>query len=203
MKQLFFLFLIAGNICACAQERTGFINEKEVERIERVLASDELLGRRPGTPGIEKAATFISEEFKKAGLKPLHGLDSFVQKFKLLDPKFISVSGEMDGTALDPKNIIAITTREDLKIDDKSGYEFKTILPDSNLMREAYKLISARKNYIVFVNESYAKDFNRISRFKQPGFESPHSIVFVLSNKSQPKKYTVQAKHTMNAVPMS
>src|SRR5687768_18429748 len=109
-----------------------------------MLASDEMMGRRPGTPGLDKAARFIAEEFKKAGLQPLKGLDSFDQTFKLLEPKFLSANGEMDGAAIDPKNIIAITTKEDLRVDEKSGFEFKTILPDSNLMREAYKLVSAR-----------------------------------------------------------
>ena len=34
------------------------------------LASDELEGRGPTTKGINKAADYIADEFKKAGLKP-------------------------------------------------------------------------------------------------------------------------------------
>ena len=33
----------------------------------KYLASDELGGRQPGTPGMEKAEKYIIEEYKKAG----------------------------------------------------------------------------------------------------------------------------------------
>jgi len=115
----------------------------------------------------------------------------------------LDAKGEIDDVVLDAKKIIAISTKEDLKIDEKSGYELKTILPDSNLMREAYELIVERKNYVVFVNESYAKDFNRLARFKQPGFAMTQSIVFILTNNSLPKKFNVHVTQVMNAIPMS
>ena len=46
------------------------------------LASDELAGRKPGTPGIEKAAMYITQQFKNIGLKPFG--DTYRQTFKLL-----------------------------------------------------------------------------------------------------------------------
>ena len=46
------------------------------------LASDELAGRKPGTPGIEKAAAYITQQFKNIGIKPFG--DSYRQTFKLL-----------------------------------------------------------------------------------------------------------------------
>lgn len=47
------------------------------------LASDELEGRGLKTEGLQKAATFIADEFKEAGLKPLPGLDGYFQPFEL------------------------------------------------------------------------------------------------------------------------
>jgi len=47
----------------------------------RYLASDELGGRMSGTPGADKAAEYISSQFKKAGLKPLGDDNSYFQKF--------------------------------------------------------------------------------------------------------------------------
>ena len=46
------------------------------------LASDELAGRKPGTPGIEKAAAYIANQFKNIGVKPFAG--SYLQPFKIL-----------------------------------------------------------------------------------------------------------------------
>ncbi|RYF97130.1 MAG: aminopeptidase, partial [Chitinophagaceae bacterium] len=50
-----------------AQKINKIINAKEVGRIETILASDAMEGRRTFTPGIDKAADFIAAEFKKAG----------------------------------------------------------------------------------------------------------------------------------------
>ena len=56
---LFGLF-IATTFFVSAQKAENSINAKEVERIERVLASDEMKGRRIFSPEIDKAADFIA-----------------------------------------------------------------------------------------------------------------------------------------------
>jgi len=52
-------------------ETTNDADLKRVTEYIKYLASDELGGRKPGTEGIEKAAKFIEDEYKKYGLKPL------------------------------------------------------------------------------------------------------------------------------------
>ncbi len=54
---------------------------KQVTYDIKFLASDELGGRQPGTPGMEKAEAHIIEEFKKAGLKPCGDEGTFRQAF--------------------------------------------------------------------------------------------------------------------------
>ena len=49
----------------------------------RVLASDEFLGRKPGTAGEEKTVGYLIENFRKIGLKPGNG-NSYVQSVPLL-----------------------------------------------------------------------------------------------------------------------
>src|SRR5918996_5127266 len=45
------------------------------------LASDELAGRRAGTPGSERAARYIVRAFQDAGLQPPPGRTSHLQAF--------------------------------------------------------------------------------------------------------------------------
>jgi len=45
----------------------------------RFLASDELMGRAPGTPGGAAAARYIAEQFRAAGLKTVPGATEFYQ----------------------------------------------------------------------------------------------------------------------------
>lgn len=58
----------------------------------RYLASDELEGRMSGTPGADKAAEYISLQFKKAGLKPLGDSHTYFQKFSFT--KGIKLGGQ-------------------------------------------------------------------------------------------------------------
>src|SRR6204780_2748324 len=49
----------------------------------RVLASDDFLGRKPGTPGEDKTVSYLIEKFQKLGLKPGNG-KSYVQQVPLV-----------------------------------------------------------------------------------------------------------------------
>ena len=51
-----------------AQKAENIITLAEVERIETILAADDMQGRAAFTPGIDKAADFIAAEFKKSEL---------------------------------------------------------------------------------------------------------------------------------------
>src|SRR6476620_11654875 len=131
MKKIFLVLGIAAHVAVYAQKADAFINSNEVKRIEQVLASDDFQGRKAGTPGIDKAAQFISEEFKKAGLQPVSG-GSYLQSFSMLRPKFKGVKGEMDKVELDPKNVIVITTKPELKVNEKDGYRLEYIKTGEN-----------------------------------------------------------------------
>src|SRR5260370_41828806 len=48
----------------------------------RVLASDDFLGRKPGTPGEDKTVAYLIENFRRLGLKPGNGA-SYVQQVPL------------------------------------------------------------------------------------------------------------------------
>jgi len=63
-------------------------DKAEIERQLMYLASDELAGRRTTSEGGEKAAQYIAEQFKKYGVKPVPGHDSFFQQipFDLSSP---------------------------------------------------------------------------------------------------------------------
>src|SRR5262245_38319428 len=80
--------LLAGLYGVRAEEAadTSRLNrEAAAERLRRditFLASDECEGRGVTTEGINKAADYIAEEFKKAGLKPVAGQADYFQPFE-------------------------------------------------------------------------------------------------------------------------
>lgn len=180
-----------------AQNIDKLIEASEVERIERTLSADDMQGRKPFTPGIEKAADFIAGEFKKNGLSYFTGLNSYRQEFSMIKAKFISASGNFDGQALDPKSIIAITTTADISINDKSGYARAYIAAGANFNSEAFKYLQDDKSVLVIVDTSHSKNFGRLTRFKRESFKSDRNVIFVLSA-ADPKTYNLEIKHELS-----
>ena len=181
-------FLLAQNINA-------IINVKEVERIENVLASDEMRGRKIYSPEIEKAAEFIASEFKAAGLKSWDNGPSFRQEFVMATIKQVSLSATFDGVAVDPQGIVLVTAEPEITIDPvASGYETGWIKAGGNIFQEASVFGGATKNMIVLVDSSFAKNFSRLSFLKRSRFKSDKNIIFVLGSEL-PKNYSITAKH--------
>ncbi len=195
MKQFFlFIIIIAFNYCH-AQKTDAIINVKEVERIERVLAADEMEGRKTGTPGIDKAAQFIADEFKKAGVQPFKE-NNFLQSFEMVRPKQVSTKAEVDDAELDPKNVVVVTTQAEVKVNEKSGYEIKYINAGQNLNTNVQSIMREKKNAIVFVDTSFTRNFSRLNGLKRLSFKTDNTVVFILGN-YKPKEFTIKAEHTI------
>ncbi|MGY0408227.1 MAG: M28 family peptidase [Polaribacter sp.] len=64
-----------------------FIDSNIVKKHLYTLASDAMQGRKPGTKGIEKAAVYIENEFKRIGLSTFGNLKSYRQPVPFKDRK--------------------------------------------------------------------------------------------------------------------
>lgn len=90
--------LLAAEKAAPAPTSTSAASEARMRRDITFLASDECEGRGPGTPGIDKAADYIAEQFRKAGLKPAGANGSYFQPFTinanvLNEPAHLTLTG--------------------------------------------------------------------------------------------------------------
>src|SRR5687767_8010306 len=91
-KTLVFLFLLSAS----------YVNAQKLKKEDRqliaglqhhiqLLSHDSLEGRRTGTAGEKKAMTYISQQFKAAGLVP-KGTDGYFQPFEVNEGKQISAA---------------------------------------------------------------------------------------------------------------
>ena len=80
---IFFLALhAAGNRSdAPSQNRTGVFTAEAARPIVEFLAADSLMGRNTPGPGLDRAAGYLAEQFKAAGLRPVK--DSYFQQVPL------------------------------------------------------------------------------------------------------------------------
>lgn len=175
------------------------IDKAETERIEKYLSSDELEGRRTFSKGIEKAADFIANEFKQTGLTTLNNSGSYLQKFSRTNVKFVSASGNFDGKPLEMKNLIVVTAEPTVSINETSGYEIVKITKEDNFGTAVRKAISANKNQLVLVDESFANFFGRLTQLKSNISAQQKTMVFVLGS-TVPAKYTIEATHKIEAL---
>ena len=84
MKPIALLALLTAlSLVLPAQNINKLVREKQVEKTIRALASDDMRGRSALVPeDINRAASFIEKQFRKAGLKPMEGLTGYRQEFQ-------------------------------------------------------------------------------------------------------------------------
>ncbi len=181
MKRFFMTGLLTAiTLFAFAQPAEKIINAKEADRIIRVLAADEMRGRKIFTPEIDKAADFIAAEFKAAGLQPLKNSGSYLQPFTMVGLKQTGFSGTIGGQPVEEKKVLILTSQPRLEINAASGYASATIAEGAELFASAMELAGTQKNMIVWVDESFANNFPRLSFLKRNLFQSAYTLVFVL-----------------------
>jgi hypothetical protein len=195
MKKILFTGLLAIiTSFLLAQDINSIINAKEVERIEKVLSSDEMQGRRVFTPAVEKAAGFIAKEFSTIGLQKLYNNNSYLQEFSMVEAKLVSLKCSFDGKEINNKNVIVFTSRPELNIDDNSRYEVAAIKAGNSFFAEAKKYINASKNYLVLVDSSHVNNFSRLIQLKDNFFKSDFNAVFIVGT-TIPAAFSIQAVH--------
>lgn len=203
MKKLFISSLLCFLTGASfAQDADKLITAAEALRIESYLASDEMRGRKTGSPEIDLAADFISAEFQKSGLKFLPGLQGFKQTFTNIRTKFISAAGTVDSQPIETADIIALTTDSLIKLNEASGYSNIAIGNTENLLTRAGEILKEKKNTIVFVNRFFAKEFNKLKRFKRDGPKTNYSVVFVLTD-ATPASYNFEIKNRVTQMQLT
>ncbi|WP_153800087.1 M28 family peptidase [Foetidibacter luteolus] len=185
-----------------AQDINSIINAREVERIEKTLSSDEMKGRLTFTPELDKAADFIAAEFKAAGLVPLTGLKSYMQRFHYLKPKLISTSYSTGLVKRSAKNVLVITTQPLLTVTNKSGFDTGRINKGDNLFQKAYGYVQSGKKVVVIVDTSFSKNFARLDYFKQQLSPTQTSVVFILAA-AKPSRFSITARHSFTQLKLA
>ena len=110
-----------------SEKKKATIDSVTVKKHLYTLASDDMEGRRTGTPGIEKAAKYIENEFKRIGLTTFDTLKDYRQTFNFTHrrtKKEITTSniiGVLEGKSRKDEIVIISAHYDHLGIRKKEG----------------------------------------------------------------------------------
>lgn len=199
MKKLF-VTAAAGFVCllSFAQNIDKIINPAEVERIERILAADDMQGRKTFTPGIDKAADFIAAEFAKSNLKFLGDNKSYFQEFIMTKAKVKTVSGTLDNETLNETNVAANTTSSAINITSLKDYEIVLVKKEDNFNKVVFPIFDKETNVIILVDTAHARRFKSMQRFAgNAKFQSKVSQIFILTANTSPASINLQIQNEL------
>lgn len=163
MKKIVLVFLLVGFWSSCASQKPEqLVKRNDVERIIRTLSADDMQGRGIFTPGIDKAARFIENEFKQIGLKPLSSGSGFRQSFSMMRIKPDNQQVIINGQAIPDNDVMIISDHENVSLTNSSGAEILTIKPGENFFNRYRTIIQSDKTALVLVDREYADAFKRL-----------------------------------------
>lgn len=107
----------------------------------RILASDDFEGRKPGTGGEDKTVAYLTEQFKRLGLKPGNG-QTYVQNVPLAETTAVALSMDVLGQS----GVHHLTQGKDVVLFSKHAGE-RQELNRSDLVFVGYGIVAPEFNW--------------------------------------------------------
>ncbi|HEY0895384.1 MAG TPA: M20/M25/M40 family metallo-hydrolase [Sphingobacteriaceae bacterium] len=193
--------------CSVQKNVQKTVQAGDVQRILNTLASDEMQGRAAFSPGIDKAAAFIENEFRQIGIQPLEGEAGFRQSFSVTRIRPVSQSAEINGTSVDPSDLMIVTDQPSIAWNDPSAAEVIRIGPGQQFFGRFREITGMQKPVLVLVDRQYADAFARLKanvqrgRIVQEAQKSKSAAVFVLGGQ-EPSSLKVTFSNSVEAAPL-
>jgi hypothetical protein len=197
--------IIISSSCVAQKPLQPNISQSDVSRVLKTLSADDMMGRDAMKPEeIGKAADFIANEFKFAGLEYFEGLKTYRQSF---DMKSIKPSGGsllINGKSISKENYAVSSTAESVDLNALPKILF--IKGDDNFNTKYREALNSNEDALVVVEEKFKATFTRFKGFLERGsmsFEIKKSpnLIFLLSNET-PQTIALSHKNTISSLPM-
>jgi hypothetical protein len=215
-KIILFFTAFAIVITSCSTQKNGsstkgeIITKEYVDHLIKSLSSDDMQGRGTFTPGIDKAATFIENEFKQIGLKPLDGATGYRQTFNKYQLKLSSAQVTIDGKAIDNDHIVVIGSNStELSFDNTNGDGWIKLDPEKSFTDQYRSISRSGKKQLVLVDVKFVDAFNRLKTVQSRPIDEKDltsakqaAIVMVLDVDTVVKDFKVALKNEATKMPL-
>lgn len=182
MKKIIFTVITVSLVYAGkAQLVNKVIKVKEVTRVEKKLAADDMQGRRTFTAGIEKASAFIEAEFKKAGLQTFNGAAGYKQQFYMYESVPSVANIVIDGVRIPDSLTTSFSYQPHISLTEKTGVEVVYIKAGDRFGSKFYQYSQSKKNLLVLMDTSFRTRMRTIQKLERVSAEpGNNAVVFVL-----------------------
>ncbi len=201
MRYILFLFVLIQSGSGFAQKITRLIKEKNVNATLKTLAADDMQGRKPNTPGIEKAAAFIINSFKKAGLETAKGDGNYLQSFNLVKAETGDKKLSLNGKVISVGEFAVFASSAKFSWPNQ-GADVVYIKPGENFVQKVFGAMESNKDVLMIADTSHTRIFNRLKNYKSPRWEGTGNVVVTLSNETV-NEYQAEATSAVTFVPYS
>lgn len=208
MKTTILVFaLLTMRLYSFGQDVNKLIKKDDVERVITTLAADDMQGRGTFTPGIEKAAEFIENEYKLTGLEPMEGNSGFRQNFTLIRFTPVSMLVSINGKLISKDSSFVDTKATSLNWSNNTDVQVVKLSSDKDFRSEYMGFKKTGKNMLVLVDPKFTAIFKMLRNITYKGTisnksnESP-SIVFVLGMHNDFKFFDVSYKSKAEELPL-
>jgi hypothetical protein len=188
MRKSYLLLALIFVGCSSAYK----INEVETARILETLSADDMAGRRVNTPGVEKAANFIANEFKSIGLGTLQSEESFMQAFKVFSKSLGSAKVVLNNMDVPPTSYFMRMSTPSITWTDSNFPEIVFISEEEDFRSSIRQAFASAGDLLVVVSTAHKSMFNMYrSHYSKPNlsYENNKSdrpnVVVVLGDNAQ------------------
>lgn len=200
MRKLLPLALVIGTASFVSSVNAGSaeIDHQQVVKDITYLASDELKGRANFSPEITKAAAYISDRFKAAGLVPLSDAAGYEQEFSLYNIRVTASALSINDLVINEADIAIATAKESLQWTDLKQIKIVKVAEGEDFRAAISKINSVGGDTLVLAHPSHQKTFARYQGYFARGLNKfevnqGDSLVIALSDNSVVDKVSLRA----------
>jgi hypothetical protein len=197
-KNILSVFVLSLCFSVHGQSIDKIITSNEVTRIEKILAADDMQGRRTFTPGIDKASAFIESEFKKAGLQTFMGAANFRQEFSMTESKATASKIIIDGKEIDNSKIVTFSYQPQVSLTDKSDITVVKINKGDNIGQKFNEYFNGTKSYLVLVDDSFNKVLPNIQHIERIKSDAGNNTVLFVFGVPEATSFSIELTNTIS-----
>ena len=203
------LFPAIVTLCLVGCERPEpDIDAASVERVITTLSADGMLGRAPFTPGIDKAADFIRDQFASIGLEVLDDMDDYLQRFVAYRLPVQSHRVVLNGIEIPSEQSTAYAGVPSVRWTTGDPIDVVVIGPEDDAGERIYSVRGSDRNTLVLMNTSHQAFFRRwADQMSVPWFSldpsSGPTLVCVLTDEAHMTSYEVEVMAPLEELPLT